>query len=78
LRIAILHQIHELQSTLPILMMLKLNAKIVGALGVTLSPIATPKTFTTGDWHLAHPYPMPPNFTGRAIELKCWMIGLQI
>jgi tetratricopeptide (TPR) repeat protein len=21
-------------------------------------------------WHLAHPYPMPPNFTGRATELK--------
>jgi SEFIR domain-containing protein len=25
---------------------------------------------TTAAWHLAHPYPMPPNFTGRAIELK--------
>jgi len=25
---------------------------------------------TTAGWHLAHPYPMPPNFTGRATELK--------
>lgn len=28
------------------------------------------KTPTMADWHLAHPYPMPPNFTGRAAELK--------
>jgi len=28
------------------------------------------KTPTNADWHLAHPYPMPPNFTGRAAELK--------
>jgi tetratricopeptide (TPR) repeat protein len=28
------------------------------------------KTPTTADWHLAHPYPMPPNFTGRADEQK--------
>ncbi len=42
------------------------------ALGVTLSPpIDTPPdTGTRGNWHLAHPYPMPPNFTGRAVELK--------
>jgi tetratricopeptide (TPR) repeat protein len=25
---------------------------------------------TTLAWHLAHPYPMPPNFTGRAAEQK--------
>jgi tetratricopeptide (TPR) repeat protein len=30
----------------------------------------SPKVPTTADWHLAHPYPMPPNFTGRAAELK--------
>jgi hypothetical protein len=28
------------------------------------------KIATTADWHLAHPYPMPPNFTGRAAEQK--------
>jgi tetratricopeptide (TPR) repeat protein len=44
------------------------------ALEITLSPslINTPKS-TTGSrdtWHLAHPYPMPPNFTGRAAELQ--------
>ena len=30
----------------------------------------SPKTTTKADWHLAHPYPMPPNFTGRIAELK--------
>jgi tetratricopeptide (TPR) repeat protein len=30
----------------------------------------SPKTSTTADWHLAHPYPMPPNFTGRLAEQK--------
>jgi len=28
----------------------------------------TPDTGTRNNWHLAHPYPMPPNFTGRAAE----------
>ncbi|MFT3890546.1 MAG: TIR domain-containing protein [Anaerolineales bacterium] len=35
------------------------------------------KTPTTADWHLAHPYSMPPNFTGRADELKMlddWLV----
>jgi tetratricopeptide (TPR) repeat protein len=44
------------------------------ALGVTLSPslldTKSPDTGSRDIWHLAHPYPMPPNFTGRAIELK--------
>src|SRR6266508_2445065 len=40
------------------------------ALGVTLRPMSTSKVWTTADWHLAHPYPMQPNFTGRAAELK--------
>jgi tetratricopeptide (TPR) repeat protein len=31
---------------------------------------STPDTVTRNNWHLAHPYPMPPNFTGRATELK--------
>jgi len=44
------------------------------ALEVTLSPslIETPKPeiASRDTWNLAHPYPMPPNFTGRAVELK--------
>lgn len=44
------------------------------ALAVTLSPsLLDPKPHAIGSreaWHLAHPYPMPPNFTGRAAELK--------
>lgn len=30
----------------------------------------TPKTPERDDWFLAHPYPMPPNFTGRLAERK--------
>lgn len=30
----------------------------------------TPDTSSRETWHLAHPYPMPPNFTGRAAELQ--------
>jgi hypothetical protein len=46
--------------------------RLARALGVTLSPpdIQSPDTGTREAWHLAHPYPMPPNFTGRAAELK--------
>lgn len=47
------------------------------ALGVTLSPTITPRTSSTADWYLAHPYPMPPNFTGRVAEqqmLDAWLI----
>lgn len=44
------------------------------ALEVTLYPslleTAKPNTGSRDTWHLAHPYPMPPNFTGRATELK--------
>jgi tetratricopeptide (TPR) repeat protein len=44
------------------------------ALGVNLSPslldLKPPTTGSRETWHLAHPYPMPPNFTGRAAELK--------
>jgi tetratricopeptide (TPR) repeat protein len=29
-----------------------------------------PETGSRDTWHLAHPYPMPPNFTGRAAEQK--------
>src|SRR5262249_53137493 len=32
---------------------------------------------TIAGWRLAHPYPMPPNFTGRAAELKIlddWLV----
>jgi len=29
-----------------------------------------PNTSTRDTWHLAHPYPMPPNFTGREAEQK--------
>jgi tetratricopeptide (TPR) repeat protein len=31
---------------------------------------SAPDTRSRDTWHLAHPYPMPPNFTGRATELK--------
>ena len=45
------------------------------ALGKPDAPIPTSapeeaKSETSQDWHLAHPYPMPPNFTGRAAERK--------
>jgi len=45
------------------------------ALGKPNAPIpssltSTPDTGSRDTWHLAHPYPMPPNFTGRATELK--------
>ena len=43
------------------------------ALEVTLSPSLIESKLSTGSrdtWHLAHPYPMPPNFTGRAAEQK--------
>jgi tetratricopeptide (TPR) repeat protein len=44
------------------------------ALSVTVSPaLLDPKAAdirSRETWHLAHPYPMPPNFTGRATELK--------
>ena len=44
------------------------------AMEVILSPslldTKLPATGSREAWHLAHPYPMPPNFTGRAIELK--------
>jgi tetratricopeptide (TPR) repeat protein len=43
------------------------------SLGVTLSSslLETKSSAVSRDaWHLAHPYPMPPNFTGRAAELK--------
>jgi tetratricopeptide (TPR) repeat protein len=52
------------------------------ALGKTDAPIpGTPTSAKTKieappDWHLAHPYPMPPNFTGRVAErkmLKGWL-----
>jgi hypothetical protein len=33
------------------------------------APVET-KTEAPPDWHLAHPYPMPPNFTGRVAERK--------
>jgi tetratricopeptide (TPR) repeat protein len=43
-------------------------------LGVTLSPslldTKSPDTGSRDIWHLAHPYPMSPNFTGRAAEQK--------
>jgi hypothetical protein len=43
------------------------------ALGKPDAPIPTtaseePEAETSQDWHLAHPYPMPPNFTGRIVE----------
>lgn len=41
------------------------------ALNVTLSPDAPKPAISSRDtWHLAHPYPMPPNFTGRDAEQK--------
>ncbi|MGE5373526.1 MAG: toll/interleukin-1 receptor domain-containing protein, partial [Bacteroidota bacterium] len=44
------------------------------ALEVTLSPSLLdppkPNSGSRDTWHLAHPYPMPPNFTGRAAELQ--------
>ena len=45
------------------------------ALGKPDAPIPTTtpeelKAETSQDWHLAHPYPMPPNFTGRIAERK--------
>ena len=36
-------------------------------------PVTTPeepKPETSSNWCLAHPYPMPPNFTGRKVERK--------
>ncbi|MEP7135060.1 MAG: toll/interleukin-1 receptor domain-containing protein [Chloroflexota bacterium] len=51
------------------------------ALEVTLSPslLDTPKPITGSrdTWNLTHPYPMPPNFTGRAAEQKMlndWLV----
>jgi hypothetical protein len=45
------------------------------ALGKPNAPIPTsvtpkPDTGSRDTWHLAHPYPMPPNFTGRVAEQK--------
>jgi tetratricopeptide (TPR) repeat protein len=45
------------------------------ALGKPNAPIPTSATSPSANgsrdtWHLAHPYPMPPNFTGRADEQK--------
>jgi tetratricopeptide (TPR) repeat protein len=44
------------------------------ALGVTLTPALldakSPDTASRDAWHLAHPYPMPPNFTGRLAERR--------
>ncbi|MCB0126235.1 MAG: hypothetical protein KDE58_28450, partial [Caldilineaceae bacterium] len=33
---------------------------------------------TAANWHLAHPYPMQPNFTGRKVEravLTAWLLA---
>jgi hypothetical protein len=40
------------------------------ALGINLSPSSEPIEHSSADWHLAHPYPMLPNFTGRKKELE--------
>ena len=47
--------------------------RLLTALGEpnTVTPdIPTPPNGSRDSWHLAHPYPMPPNFTGRAAEQK--------
>ncbi len=49
--------------------------QLLTALGVTLIPETTAKD-TPPTWYLAHPYGMPPNFTGRAAEremLSKWL-----
>jgi len=52
------------------------------ALGKPDAPIPTtapeePKAENSPDWHLAHPYPMPPNFTGRKTEREMLTNWLQ-
>ncbi|MBN1454271.1 MAG: TIR domain-containing protein [Anaerolineales bacterium] len=42
----------------------------------TSSP-TKPEIEIPSDWHLAHPYPMPPNFTGREAERKMLVDWLQ-
>lgn len=49
--------------------------QLLTALGRPPEP-APPKEPQRGDWFLAHPYPMPPNFTGRVAErdmLSRWL-----
>ncbi|HKP37287.1 MAG TPA: TIR domain-containing protein [Pyrinomonadaceae bacterium] len=41
--------------------------QLLTALGAPPAP-EPPKQPERGDWFLAHPYPMPPNFTGRVVE----------
>ena len=48
----------------------RLYCGITGQAPGDLGSSTSPKTPTTADWHIAHPYPMPPNFTGRAAEQK--------
>jgi tetratricopeptide (TPR) repeat protein len=36
----------------------------------SISSPTKPEIEISSDWHLAHPYPMPPNFTGREAERK--------
>lgn len=47
--------------------------KLFAALDVTETSKPNTSTHDAGtrnDWHLAHPYPMPPHFTGRVDERK--------
>lgn len=49
--------------------------QLLTSLGVRISQKSA-KTPTRGDWFLAHPYPMPPNFIGRQTErniLSKWL-----
>ncbi|MCK4873302.1 MAG: toll/interleukin-1 receptor domain-containing protein [Phycisphaerales bacterium] len=51
--------------------------QLLTALGAPLEPVAPPEP-QRDDWFLAHPYPMPPNFTGRVAEcemLTGWLDG---
>jgi hypothetical protein len=42
-------------------------ARLLEALGAA-KPAVPLQATTRADWHLVHPYPMPPNFTGRVAE----------
>jgi len=48
--------------------------QLLTALGKPPEP-EPPKEARRDDWHLAHPYPMPPNFTGRVAERQMLTVG---